>query len=190
MIKSSRPRPLSPAQHTALESAADGGGLRWVKPNTRRWLAERELIFARGIHYNEWKISSKGLAALTWGHYGEVAMPDGTPVTLPALAGGRQTIASIGEAENLLVEVSALIWRETLREDTASPFAPAAHLFPERRDVLTEVIQRTLRLDLKAFLERYDKPISAACRELHNRMVERGEHPLIPAPVTRGEGAI
>lgn len=175
---SNKPAPLSEAQRLALECAAGNGDLGWVKPNTRRWLADRELIFARGVNYDEWRISSRGHAALDWGHYGEITMPDGSPVVIPSSTGGRQEFVSIGEAENRYVEVSALIWRDQVKAE-AFPADPNP-LFAEMHRVLAEVLRRTLRLDLPAFLARYDEAISKACRELHDRMIERGEHPLIP----------
>ncbi len=179
MAKSDKPRPLSPAQRAALESASAGGGVHWVKPNTRAWLAERKLLFAQGADYNVWHISSRGGAALDWGHYGEITAPDGSPFTIPSMTGGQETVETIGEAENKYVEVSALIWRDSIQADTY-PSTPDP-LFAERHELLTEVIQRTLRLDPPALHRRYKDAISAACQAIRERILERGEHPLIPA---------
>ncbi|GAA4209024.1 hypothetical protein GCM10022252_74930 [Streptosporangium oxazolinicum] len=172
---SDKPRKLSDAQRAALESVSADGDVSWVKGNTRNWLSSRGLLFAQGANYDEWHVSSRGRAALDWGHYGEITMPDGSPVVIPSSTGGQQTIATIGEAENLYVETSALIWRDQIKAD-GFPSDPNP-LFADRRDILTEVIQRTLGLDLAALLTRYDEAISTACRALRDRMVERGEHP-------------
>jgi hypothetical protein len=178
---SPRPRPLSDAQHAALDSAAAGGDISWVRANTRRWLAERELIFPRGVAYDEWRISGRGQAALRWGHYGVVTSPDGSPVVVPSSIGGQLTIETIGEAEDLYVETSALLWRDAVV--ATGDDVPTDPLFAARQEILAEVIERTLRLDLPARLARYDLAISAACRH----MIERRQE--LDAPGQVGDAA-
>jgi hypothetical protein len=114
--------------------------------------------------------------------YCEVTMPDRSPVTVASPAGGHQTISTIGEAESLYVEVSALIWRDSIQAATF-PATPDPRL-AETQDILSEALQRTLGLDLAAFLNHYDSRISAACRQFHDGMADSGEHPLIHTRAT------
>lgn len=108
------------------------------------------------------------LAAVTAAGGAEYVLIYGGPVRIPQpYCDSRKlsiSIATIGEVEEKYVELTALAWHYACRAEQWPHQGDPA--LTEALAIVSEVIGRTLRLDLLGLLTRYDAPISAACRAL------------------------